>query len=812
MRWGLRVDELLALQRDAAGGAGGAQSVPGRPIGEWEPHALEVHPAGPGIGGLGKRLLPGYVKRAHDQVLVDAVRDAAAGRSQMLVLVGESSTGKTRACWEAVQPLAEAEPAWRLWHPFDPTRAEAALETMTRVGPRTVVWLNEAQHYFGDRAAGERIAAAVHHLLTSPERGPVLVLGTLWPDYARQYAALPSPGASDDPYSRVRELLAGRAVSVPETFDVRALAAAKKLAEGGDRLLGDALTRARADGRLTQELAGGPVLLERYKTASPAAKALLQAAMDARRLEVGLHLPQAFLTDAATDYLHDADWNLLTDDWAEMAYAELAKPVHGKQAPLSRVTPRPDRRGLGPPTTPRPPTPRPSTPVFRLADYLEQHGRSSRRHLCPPDSFWHASSTHLTRPDDLDSLTRAAQGMHRLQWAHHLRIRAADHGSIPALLLLGLMREETGDPEGAENLLRRAADRGNTTSVLHVALMRDDAGDREGAERLAQLAADNGDNHTVLTLIQLRAMNGDWEGAERLAQLAAGDAQWCLDAVREWTRDREDAERGTLRGMPFMASLVEADWEREVAEIRLDLGGDHDTPDTPHRPSERGGGDEDGDDVDPLDRLVAGRRDSDALRRLLEQREGAEDREGSERLARVAADSGNSDALCRLAELREQAENQESAERLARVAADYGDTRALFRLAELREQAGDRESAETLARTAVDHGGDNAFALKETEAVLTRLWPYGLDPDGTPTPRWQCPTAYQPITRWLTRSCRQAPKRTATPADGAPCAAHPPTGTFCATPSLCRGAGRRSAAPSPSRDRSPVTGSPAGPG
>jgi hypothetical protein len=45
-----------------------------------------------------------------------------------------------------------------------------------------VVWLNEAQHYFGDRAAGERIAAAVHHLLVSSERAPVLVLGTLWPD------------------------------------------------------------------------------------------------------------------------------------------------------------------------------------------------------------------------------------------------------------------------------------------------------------------------------------------------------------------------------------------------------------------------------------------------------------------------------------------------------------------------------------------------------------------------------------------------------------------------------------------------------
>ncbi|MET9109620.1 hypothetical protein [Streptomyces zhihengii] len=86
--------------------------------------------------------------------------------------MGTSSTGKTRACWQAVQPLAEK--GWRLWHPFDPTRVEAALEDLHRVGPRTVVWLNEVQHYLGDREFGERIAAAEHHLLIDERRGPVL--------------------------------------------------------------------------------------------------------------------------------------------------------------------------------------------------------------------------------------------------------------------------------------------------------------------------------------------------------------------------------------------------------------------------------------------------------------------------------------------------------------------------------------------------------------------------------------------------------------------------------------------------------------
>ncbi|WP_338059965.1 helix-turn-helix transcriptional regulator, partial [Streptomyces griseoruber] len=341
----LPVGELLELRRTAAEETDAAPadvSGLGRPIGQWEPHELEVHPAGPGkstSGAEGVRVLPGYVRREHDQVLADAVAAASAGRSGIVVLVGTSSTGKTRACWQAVQPLAEK--AWRLWHPFDPSRAEAALEDLHRVGPRTVVWLNEAQHYLGDPRFGERIAAAVHRLLIDEQRGPVLVLGTLWPKYAHDYATLPEPGG-DDPYSRVRELLAGHTASVPDAFDTKALADATALAENGDVLLADALTRNRDAGRITQDLAGAPELLRRYEQPrQPAARALLEAAMDARRLGVGLHLPQAFLTDAAPDYLSDDDYDQLADDWAEQAYAELAEQVHGKQAPLRRTTPRP---------------------------------------------------------------------------------------------------------------------------------------------------------------------------------------------------------------------------------------------------------------------------------------------------------------------------------------------------------------------------------------------------------------------------------------------------------------------------------------
>ncbi|MGW4758378.1 hypothetical protein [Streptomyces chartreusis] len=496
----LPVDDLLELRQSAARATGGAAapahgSGPGRPIGQWDPHALEVHPAGPDATVAADtdvpavRVLPGYVRRGHDQVLAEAVADAGAGRSRMLVLVGASSTGKTRACWEAVLPLAAL--GWRLWHPFDPTRAEAALEDLSRVAPRTVVWLNEAQHYLGDGAVGERIAAAVHHLLTSPERGPVLVLGTFWPDYVRKYADLPVTGRAD-PHSRVRELLAGRTLSVPESFDAAALTKAAVLAQHGDPLLADALTRASTDGRIAQDLAGAPELLNRYRYATRAARALLDAAMDARRLGVGLHLPQAFLTHAVSDYLTETDHDLLTEDWAEQSFAELARLVHGKQAPLRQIRPRPQRQAPAPTQAADAPVLQPRGPMHRLADYLEQHGNATRRRLCPPASFWHAALTHCTSPDDLHRLANAAEARCRLQWAHHLRLHAIDAGSTQAMKDLARSRQEEGDREGAEALARQAADAGSPDALVDLARQREWAGDEEGAEVLYRQAANAG--------------------------------------------------------------------------------------------------------------------------------------------------------------------------------------------------------------------------------------------------------------------------------------------------------------------------------
>jgi hypothetical protein len=677
----------LELQRIAAGQAGsavGAGPVLGKPVEDWEPHSLEVHPAGTTANGqetgaLEDRKLPGYVPREHDRVLAAAVQEATEGHSRMVVLVGSSSTGKTRACWEAVQPLAGT--GWRLWHPFDPTRAEAALEDLGRVQPRTVVWLNEAQHYLDSQSAGERIAAALHHLLTDPARGPVLILGTLWPEYARQYTALPA-SASSDSHSRVRELLAGRTVSVPDAFDAAALDRAADLANSGDRLLADALTRARDHGRVTQDLAGAPQLLHRYEHGTAAARALLEAAMDARRLGLGLHLPQPFLTDAAADYLTDVDYDQLTEDWAEAAYAELARLVHGKQAPLRRVNPRPERRR---PQAPSAPPPTLAGPVFRLADYLEQHGRTVRRLQCPPASFWHAAHTHLTRADDLKALATAAQRRHRLQWAHHLTCRAADAGDADALVYLSRFRERCGQHVAAEALAVQAAGAGDTRALAQLARAREKTGSTERAEALARLAASSGDSRALLRLAHVREQSGNRDGAEHLYQEAA--AGGATEAMIQLMRMRREA--GDARG------AEEAGWQAvragsEQALVQL------------VRIWQEDGREE---KAEALARRAAAAGKLRALTDLALMREKSGDWQGGEALARYALDLGSPVALAELVWVREEAGDHAAADDFARQAAAAGNTEALVRLMLAREKAGDKKGAEALARHATDLPG-----------------------------------------------------------------------------------------------------------
>jgi hypothetical protein len=438
----------------------------GRPLAEVaDPFALEVHrPIRPDDSHPDLPVLPTYMPRDHDAKLGSVVRAAAEGSSSIAVLVGGSSTGKTRACWEALQLLRDRPEPWRLWHPIDPTRPDAALRELSVIGPRTVVWLNEAQLYLDTAdGLGERVAAGLRELLRDPARAPVLVLATLWPQFWDALTIRP-PGAAD-PHAQARELLTGHDTTVPAVFTAAQL---RQISQVRDPRL--ALAAAAAlDGQVIQFLAGAPELLSRYRNAPPAAAALIHAAMDARRLGMGVGLPYAFLEAAVAGYLSETEWAALDEGWLEQALAYTAMPCKGVHGPLTSIRPRPAASTALVPSSRDAGKQLAGTrigitgePLYRLADYLDQYGRHHRKGQFPPSSFWTAAADHA-RPGDQAELADAARarGLYRdaarllKKAAAHARLDDIDDAYAVATLLDSL--REAGAQEQIPELADRAA-------------------------------------------------------------------------------------------------------------------------------------------------------------------------------------------------------------------------------------------------------------------------------------------------------------------------------------------------------------------
>ena len=265
------------------------------------PAVLEVHnafSAGKNTG-LGTSLTA-YLPRAHDDELHRVLATVLeGGASRLIILTGRSSTGKTRALYQA---LVERAPRAPLLHPAG---KQALLELLKRrrLKPGCVLWLNEAQRFLYGHD-GEQAASALRTALE--DTTGIAMLGTLWTDPYWDELTTASPG---DPHAQARALLThpGYTVrlDVPDHLGAQDLNAWRNLAvASGDSRIREALAAGMNSGRVIQHLSGGPELLQAYlagpgRLFTPREHALLTAALDARRLGHMAPLPAALLAAAA---------------------------------------------------------------------------------------------------------------------------------------------------------------------------------------------------------------------------------------------------------------------------------------------------------------------------------------------------------------------------------------------------------------------------------------------------------------------------------------------------------------------------------
>ncbi|TQM78167.1 hypothetical protein FHX81_0423 [Saccharothrix saharensis] len=466
-----------------------AASSPARPITEWHPFDLDVHRA---VTAADARLpdLPAYVAREHDQELAGLL---AAKRTAMVVLTGESSTGKTRALYEAVT----AELA--TWPLLYPRTAEDLLHVLANgVEPGTILWLNETQNHMLD-THGERAAAALRALLELP--GPFVVVGTLWPQYWSALTCPNQPQARDLLHHRVTR------IRVAKRFTAAQMAAAPT-----DPRLAKALATAH-DGEVVQAVAGGPAVVERYEHPDTPedryATAILTAALDARRLGHHALLTTALLTTAAPGYLSDDDRVDAPGTWFETGLKTAITSLLGVAA-LRPVRLGP---GVGPPDG------------YHLHDYLDQHGRTTRRRALTPDSLWDALLAHARDPEDRFRLARNAY--------HRLRYRHADPLYRTAVA--------TGSTTTARNMLDVLVDHGREAEVGDLL---DHQPDRYDFQFEAWRALDRRELPRREVFLELLQRRGVWAGlllAEHLVEV--GSLHQALATLRRMPQQEQVTER-----------------------------------------------------------------------------------------------------------------------------------------------------------------------------------------------------------------------------------------------------------------------------
>ncbi|MDI6105706.1 hypothetical protein QLQ12_44715 [Actinoplanes sp. NEAU-A12] len=489
---------------------------------EWQAGLVRVTEVSPRELGVNAtiRPLPGYVPRLFDPDLRQRIEDGTR-RGCFIVLIGGSSTGKTRSLYEAVR--AEAG-QWWLAQPADTRDIYRLLDEPDRPA---VVWLDEIARFFDQTPA-----------LTKPQvarmvRAGHIVVGTLWfEDYSARMDSRVT-GAVE------RELLLfAEKIDVPRYFRPEEQLSARRLA-ATDSAIRAALDA--PDDGLTQVLAAGPELMRRWEHAPPYARAAITAAADARRLGILSPLPSDLLLEAMSGYLSRPEQAASQQKWLMEVTSYAAQPIN--ETSLAAL--------------PREAGERPGTPPgYRAADFLAQQLRAQHRAQCPPESLWTALIDRLDSRDEIRRLSDAAAARMRYRLQARALRRLMTLGDGGACIELALLLVRRDDLEAAESVLvegvRGQRDTRTATALVEVMTLRERAEPLRTTDRTAANA-----RRLLWDLLYDRGESLDLRTKDGRGDLTAGDDLATLLAERgELTELRERANAGHRLAADLLAEML----------------------------------------------------------------------------------------------------------------------------------------------------------------------------------------------------------------------------------------------------------------
>ncbi|WP_441248904.1 tetratricopeptide repeat protein [Kitasatospora sp. McL0602] len=475
-----------------------------------DPVAVGVHPAEWSADGA-----PAYIARDAEPELRQALKD-----HQFVLILGESTAGKTRLAYETVRELF---PERLFVRPLGKDALPLAFEQIRRRRRDSLLWLDDLESYLG---AGGLTGQELGELLAE-RPGRVTVVATMRTEEHRRYDAREESrltGSDRDLWRTERGVVqAARAIRIARRWSGPECDRARLLAE--DPRIERALRSSRRFG-VSEVLASGPALLDSWRDgwapgANPRGAALVAAAVDCRRLGLRRPLPQEWLAELHQPYLAARGGEALKPEPLGPAVSWASQAAHATSSLLIGSA------GTG----------------WTAFDYLlDTPG------LRPvPDHLWDGLLPRVG-PEDCYDLGLVAHQESRLGRAT-VALRRACEGAVPgADFALAIVLGDSGQPARAVQalgpILRQrtetlGADHPDTLAARHqLAFFTGESGKAtEAAQLFATLVADTtrglGADHpdTLAARHQLAyytGESGDTAGAVRQLRALLGDRERAL--------------------------------------------------------------------------------------------------------------------------------------------------------------------------------------------------------------------------------------------------------------------------------------------
>lgn len=531
-----------------------------------EPLKIGVHRAQSEDGNA----VPPYIDRDIDEAFRGKL-SLAAKRGGALLLVGDSTAGKSRAAYEAMVAVL---PKHRIFVPETASDLRQSVVSLVTSRERCVVWLDNLEQYLGV----DGITPQINSYLTQAQ---VVLLATLRAEQFRvlRQADLIEPAADHSHKAHRHDMSV--AAKVLDQIDVTIIERRwsnreiERAAEVSDSRIRDALAHQDTYG-IAEYLAAGPKLMQEWKLAwtpgaNPRGAAMVSAAVDMTRAGLAGALPLQLIESAHEYYLETAGGTLLRPEVYSDALNWAAMRRYGITSLL---------------------LPRDSNNSYRPFDYLVDSVARDEQSESVPDQTWESILIYATQGEiDLLAVGAAAYRQKRYDIAELAWEKLANEGDVEAAYSLGRLFKFTERPNDAEKQWRFAAGKGNMDAATDLGIILEEQERYGDAETWLAMAASKNDTHAAYHLASVLHHLGRRKEAERWYRFSAseGNSSAAASGLGRLLNDAgrlQEAERWLRQAAPTQPAaavnlglLLARDGRLEEAEQAWRLAAEKSTSD-----------------------------------------------------------------------------------------------------------------------------------------------------------------------------------------------------------------------------------------